>query len=124
MLRTILEGLGHQVVHAQNGARALELAKVCDFDLLIVEAHMAPMAGAQAIALIRALETPAARTPAIAVIGGDPEEARACLDAGANCVMRKPVTVSGVARALAEAMAPPSRSYASAPIRLVHAAGE
>jgi signal transduction histidine kinase/ActR/RegA family two-component response regulator len=124
MLRTILEGLGHQVVHAQSGRRALELAKVCDFDLLIVQAHMSPMAGAQALSAIRALETPAAHTPAIAVIGGDSEEARACLQAGANCVMRKPVTVSGVARALAEARAAAANVQTSAPIRLVCAAGE
>ena len=114
------------MVHAQNGRRAIDLARVCNFDLAIIEGRMPQMDGAQAIALIRAMETPAGETPVVAVIGGDPDEARACLDAGANCIMRKPVTVSGVARAVAEATARAAvvRSADQPLIRLVRAAGD
>jgi len=52
----------------------------------------------------------------VAVIGGDADEARECLDAGADCVMRKPVTVSAVARAVADARAP-----RKPPVRIVAA---
>lgn len=105
MLRAILEQLGHQVVHAHNGRRALELARLADFDLLMLDGRMPHMDGPQTAAAVRALDGPIADAPIIAVIGGDAEEARQCLDAGADAVLRKPVTVAGVARAVADAAA-------------------
>ncbi len=105
MLRAILEQLGHQVVHAHNGRRALELARLADFDLLMLDGRMPHMDGPQTTAAVRALEGSVAGVPIIAVIGGDAEEARECLDAGADAVLRKPVTVAGVARAVADAAA-------------------
>ena len=103
MMRAILEQLGHQVVHAQNGRRAVELAQVWSFDLLLLDGRMPGLDGAGATAAIRDLDGPAGRTPIIAVIGGEAEEAAACLAAGADAVLRKPVSVSAVARAVADA---------------------
>ncbi len=117
MLRTILEQLGHQVVHAQNGRRALELAKVVEFDLVMLDGRMPEMDGCDATAAIRGLSTAARHTPIIAVIGGDADEARQCLEAGADAVMRKPVSVGAVARAVAEAATrqrPPADASAAA----------
>ena len=105
MLRAILEQLGHQVVHAHNGKRAFELARLAEFDLLMLDGRMPQMDGPQTATAIRALDGPIATAPIIAVIGGDAEEARECLDAGADTVLRKPVTVAGVARAVADAAA-------------------
>ncbi|MDP1737632.1 MAG: ATP-binding protein [Caulobacter sp.] len=105
MLRAILEQLGHQVVGANNGRRALELAQLADFDLLMLDGRMPQMDGPQTAAAVRALSSPIALAPIIAVIGGDADEARECLDAGCDAVLRKPVTVAGVARAVADAAA-------------------
>jgi signal transduction histidine kinase/ActR/RegA family two-component response regulator len=105
MLRAVLEQLGHQVVHAVDGRRAIELAKVVEFDLLMIDGRMPHMDGPQTIAAVRALETAVARAPIIAVIGGDADEAKECVDAGANAVLRKPVSVTAVARAVADAVA-------------------
>lgn len=105
MLRAILEQLGHQVVHAHNGKRAFELARLAEFDLLMLDGRMPHLDGPQTAAAIRALDSPIANAPIIAVIGGDADEARECLDAGADTVLRKPVTVAGVARAVADAAA-------------------
>lgn len=105
MLRAILEQLGHQVVHAHNGKRAVELARLADFDLIMVDGRMPLMDGPQTAAAIRALDTPVGSAPIIAVIGGDADEARECLNAGCDTVLRKPVTVAGVARAVADAAA-------------------
>ncbi|MBV9995884.1 MAG: response regulator [Caulobacteraceae bacterium] len=105
MLRTILEQLGHQVVHAQNGRRAVELAKSLGFDLIMVDGRMPVMDGREAILAIRRLPGPAAEAPIVAVIGGEAHEASQCLEAGADSVMRKPANVASVARALAEATA-------------------
>lgn len=105
MLRAVIEQLGHQVVHAIDGRRAVELAKVCEFDLLMIDGRMPNMDGPAAIAAIRALDGAIGQTPIVAVIGGDAEEASECLIAGANAVLRKPVTVAAVARAVADAVA-------------------
>ena len=105
MLRAILEQLGHQVVHAQNGRRALDLARICDFDLVMLDGRMPILDGPQTAAALRALETANSEVPIVAVIGGDADEARECLDAGADTVLRKPVSVAAVARAVADAAA-------------------
>jgi signal transduction histidine kinase/ActR/RegA family two-component response regulator len=102
MLRAILEQLGHQVVHAQNGRRAVDLCGVAAFDLIMVDGRMPILDGAQTAAAIRAMGL---KTPIIAVIGGEADEARECIEAGADAVLRKPVTVAGVARAVADAAA-------------------
>ena len=103
MLRAILEQLGHQVVHAHDGARALELAEFCQFDLIMLDGRMPHLTGPEAAMRIRQLAGASRETPIVAVTGGDSEEAQACLDAGADQVLRKPVTVTAVARAVAAA---------------------
>jgi signal transduction histidine kinase/ActR/RegA family two-component response regulator len=113
MLRTILEQLGHQVVHAQNGRRAVDLARAVGFDLIMLDGRMPEMATPAAITAIRDFSAPVGQVPIVAVIGGDAaEEAGGCQAAGADAVMRKPVSVAGVARAIAEATA--SRKKAAA----------
>lgn len=103
MLRTILEQLGHQVVHAQNGRRAVDLARAVGFDLVMLGGHMPQMEAPEAIRAIRGLTDPVGAVPIVAVIGGEAAEAGECLAAGADAVMRKPASVAAVARAIAEA---------------------
>ena len=98
MLRASLEQLGHQVVHAADGRRAVELARVCDLDLAVI-------ADAATLAALRALDGAAGRTPALALTGGDAAEAEAALAAGADALLRRPVAVPAAARAIAEALA-------------------
>jgi len=112
MLRAILEQLGHQVVHAQNGRRAADLARIAEFDLLMLDGHMPVLDGPEAAAAVRALEGPNRDLPIIAVIDGDADEARACVEAGADIVLRKPVSVAAVARAVADAAALDRRTAA------------
>ncbi len=103
MLRAILEQLGHQVVHAQNGRRAADLAKIAEFDLLMLDHRMPVLDGPGAAATLRGAEGPNRATPIVAMIDGDGEEASEFLDAGADIILRKPVSVAAVARALADA---------------------
>jgi len=114
MLRTILEQLGHQVVHAQNGRRAVDLARAVGFDLIMLDGKMPQMDAPDAIRAIRALADPVGAAPVIAVIGGEAAEAGECLAAGADAVMRKPVSVAAVARAIAEAGASRKRAAVAA----------
>ena len=103
MLRAVLEQLGHRVLHANDGRRAYELAQICDIDLVIMSARMPGMDGPEIVSAIRALAGPIANAPIITLIDGDAEEARACLQAGADHILRRPVTVGAVARAIAAA---------------------
>lgn len=103
MLRAILEQLGHQVVHAQNGRRAADLARIAEFDLLMLDHRMPIMDGPAAAASLRDAEGPNRAAPIVAMIDGDGDEASEFLDAGADIILRKPVSVAAVARVLADA---------------------
>jgi signal transduction histidine kinase/ActR/RegA family two-component response regulator len=104
MLRTALEQLGHHVLHAHDGRRAYDLAQICDVDLIMLDGQMPEMNGPDAARAIRGLSGASGRAPILAVIGGDAEEAGAFLAAGVEQVLRKPVTVANVARAIAAAI--------------------
>jgi signal transduction histidine kinase/CheY-like chemotaxis protein len=109
MLRAVLEQLGHQVAHAADGRRAYDLAQACDFDLVMLDGRMPGMSGPETIRALRSLKTPVSRAPMIGVTGADAAEAQACIDAGADSVLRKPVSVAAVARALAAVTSAPQR---------------
>ncbi len=103
MLRAVLEQLGHKVLHAQDGERGLELLRLGDLDLVMLDGRMPGMDGPETALAIRALDGAKGQVPIVAVIGGDAEEADAMRQAGCDCVLRKPVTVAGVARAVEDA---------------------
>ena len=104
MMRAILEQLGHQVVQAQNGQRALELAEFCPFDLTVLGGRLACLAGPEASTFVRTLSDATHGAPTIALVGGEPGDAETCLAAGVDQALRKPATVAGVARAVASAL--------------------
>lgn len=101
MLRSALDQLGHRMLHAHDGARAIELLRSCDVDAVLVGSRMTGLSGPETIRAVRALPSPVSRARVVAMIGAETEEAGACLAAGADAVLRKPVTVGAVARTLA-----------------------
>lgn len=105
-LRAGLEQLGHQVVQAAHGARAVDLAKNVEIDFAIVDGRMPGLDGPATIAAIREIAGAAATIPIIAMID-EPDEAQACMEAGANALLRKPIVVTALARAIAEAQTSP-----------------
>ena len=111
MMRAILEQLGHQVVQAQGGQRALELAEFCAFDLAVLGGRLACLTGPEAPAYVKALAAATQGAPVIALMGGEPGDAEACLAAGAGEALRKPATVTTVARAIASALEPREGSH-------------
>ena len=112
VIRSCLEQLGHGMLHAQDGRRALELLKLGDVDVVFV-GGAGELGAAETIRAIRASDTPGARGPIVAVIGGEMREAQASLKAGADAVLRRPVSVSSLARALAAALDPARRADAA-----------
>ncbi|MET0295090.1 MAG: ATP-binding protein [Phenylobacterium sp.] len=102
MLRSVLEQLGHKVVQAADPRRALDLARSWEFDLAVVAARMTLNEGESLIAALPGALARAA--PIVGLIGGDPDEAATCEEAGARVILRRPVAVGATARAIAEAL--------------------
>jgi signal transduction histidine kinase len=103
MLRAAIEQLGHQVVHTNDGARAAELAGLCQFDLVLADGQTPP---------------PAGDAPVIALIGEEVLDGEAGLSTGFDQVLRKPATVATLARAIAAALERrPARAPTKPPAR-------
>lgn len=88
-----LERLGHEVVVAENGQKAVEAFGSTQFDLILMDVQMPIMDGFEATRQIRVLESKreSARTPIIAMTAramrGDEQR---CLEAGMDAYMAKP----------------------------------
>jgi signal transduction histidine kinase/ActR/RegA family two-component response regulator len=76
----------------EDGAQAVERARDGDFDLILMDIKMPVMDGLEAARRIRALPSPAARLPIIALTANaDPFDAEAYLAQGMDAVVEKPI---------------------------------
>jgi signal transduction histidine kinase/ActR/RegA family two-component response regulator len=92
IIRTVLERKGHEVVLAENGEQAVDLARQGGFDLILMDVHMPVLDGLDATRFIRALPDAAAEVPIVALTANVmvTEQAK-CLNAGMNAVLMKPI---------------------------------
>lgn len=110
VIRRLLEKAGYEVQVAVNGEEAFEAARGEDFDFIFMDCHMPRMDGYQATRAIRDYQSRenARMTPIIAVTADAmPETREACLAAGMNDFMVKPIshrTLLGVLRRWEEGM--------------------
>jgi CheY-like chemotaxis protein len=99
-----LEKAGYEVKVAVDGEEAFEAARQADFDFIFMDCHMPRMDGYQATRAIRDYQAreKARMTPIIAVTADAlPETREACLAAGMNDLVMKPInqrTLLGVLR--------------------------
>lgn len=83
---------------ARNGAEALELAEQQGFDLVLMDCQMPVMDGLEAT---RALRARGVKTPILALTASVTESASsACIDAGMDAVLAKPVSMEMLNQAL------------------------
>lgn len=105
LTRTLLEHAGHEVRLARNGAEAviaLEDDRGCEIDLVLMDLHMPGMDGFEATARIRGLPADHAKIPIIALTANAmADDRQACLDAGMDDYLSKPVAAEDLADALA-----------------------
>lgn len=105
LTRTLLEHTGHEVRLARNGAEALahlEADLSEEVDLVLMDLHMPGMDGFEATARIRALVTAHAHLPVIALTANAmADDRQACLDAGMDDYLSKPVSAEALAETLA-----------------------
>ncbi len=109
LARALLVKLGHRPTMAENGAAAIESflaarAAGAPYDCVLMDLHMPGMDGLEATRRIRALEAEqnSARTPIVALTANVSAEDRdACLDAGMDGFLVKPLDRERLAAALA-----------------------
>lgn len=99
--RSMLERLGQGVEFAQDGFAALEAVSRGGVDLVLMDISMPGMDGIEATRRIRRMEGAAAQLPVLALTAhAGAAERAACLDAGCNAVLTKPLDLDALRRAL------------------------
>ncbi|MFW5833304.1 MAG: response regulator [Pseudomonadota bacterium] len=111
LLQLLLERMGHAVETAADGFAAVERTRRGGLDAVLMDIQMPGLSGLEATEAIRRLEGAAGRVPIIAVTANAmPNTVGACLDAGMDACLTKPIdphrVVGAIRRALAEPGAP------------------
>ncbi len=90
--RDLLESFGCDVTLAGDGKLGVDAAATQDFDVILMDVQMPRMDGFEATRVIRALDSPRARVPIIAMTANAMSDDRQrCLAAGMNDHLGKPV---------------------------------
>ena len=98
----MLEPLSAEVALATCGAEALEQLAVAAFDVVLMDVNMPDMNGREAVERLRASGGLNSSTPVIAVTGAtEPSDIHACLAAGMNDWVSKPIDAGQLYNALA-----------------------
>jgi PAS domain S-box-containing protein len=112
LTRSLLTKLGHRAAVAESGGYALERWQAArdagqPFDLILMDMHMPGVDGLEAARRIRAAEASSVgspRTPIVALTANAfAEDRKACLDAGMDGFLVKPLDRDRLAQALDEA---------------------
>ena len=88
----LLQTMGHQVTFAEDGLKALDLARSQDFDVVLMDIHMPEMDGLTSTRHIRELPTPRSQVPIVALTADVMNDAeQRAMDAGMNAFLAKPL---------------------------------
>jgi len=95
VLSGLLQGMGHQVRHAQHGLQALSLIAVEDFDLALLDLDLP---GVDGLELARLIAGQGCKIPMVAITArADSAAEPAAIAAGMQGFIRKPVNTSDLA---------------------------
>jgi CheY-like chemotaxis protein len=114
LARELLRRRGHHVDEVYGGEETIRARMIADYDLIVMDIRMPGVDGIEAAKRIRAWESAAARPrTAIIALSADVTEAgrRACLEAGMDGFLVKPVDPDALDNALA-ALNPPATAAA------------
>ncbi len=102
LARRLLERQGHSIVTAENGREAVQIYGEHSFDVVLMDVHMPEMDGLEATRQIRALQNRGGKfVPIIAVTASAMKEDReACLAAGMDSYISKPISTDELMAAL------------------------
>jgi CheY-like chemotaxis protein/nitrogen-specific signal transduction histidine kinase len=103
VLARLLQRMGHETIVAEDGRQAVDRVVESDFDVVFMDVQMPEMDGLEATRRIRALGGEKARTPIVAMTASALDSDRAaCLEAGMDGYLSKPVGRDKLAAALAQ----------------------
>jgi len=118
VISAYLQAAGHRVTLVETGADAVRALREGDFDVVLMDVQMPVMDGLAAASAIRALDGPAAAVPILALTASAmPGDREACLAAGMNGHLTKPITAATLFAALREVAAPPPDAEGDEPLR-------
>jgi len=101
--KAILCGAGLAVSTVEDGRQAVDEVNAADYDLVLMDIQMPVMNGLGATRLIRAMDGAKADIPILAMTANVFEEdRRACLEAGMNDFVAKPINVQNLYSTLAK----------------------
>lgn len=104
LLSRQLSHLGHRVLEAEEGARALELWREHEFDLVVTDCNMPGLSGYELAGAIRDEERAQGLPPTV-ILGftanAQPEEKVRCLEAGMDDCLFKPILLADLSAWLA-----------------------
>ncbi|EDP66038.1 Signal transduction histidine kinase [alpha proteobacterium BAL199] len=104
--RGLLEKRGHRVTVVPDGAQAVAAVAAGGVDVVLMDLHMPELDGIGATKAIRALDGALASVPIVAATAGAMEhEVRACLNAGMDATVAKPIDPRALFRTLARVVA-------------------
>lgn len=99
---TLLRREGHLVDVANSGPEAMRFVANRPYDLVLMDIFMPGMGGLEATRRIRAMRGPAAKAPIVALTANiSSEDHAACLAAGMNGMLGKPVAMAELLNAIA-----------------------
>ena len=102
LAKALLKRAGCDVIGVATGAEALAALQAAPYDLVLMDVHMPVMDGYAATRAIRALPGPVSATPVIALTAAAMEEdRRACLAAGMDDFITKPLDPEHLAAMIA-----------------------
>lgn len=97
----LLQKIGHSVDIAGNGVEALEMLNQLDYDVILMDVQMPEMDGLEATRRIRQRGKGKAKIPIIAITAGALKaDIDACLEAGMDGYLTKPITFEGLQEVL------------------------
>ena len=103
VLGGLLRRLGHRVEIAENGLQALQMVEARDYSLVFMDVQMPVMDGLEATRRIRALPSPRASLPIVAMTASAfPSDIEACREAGMDDYLSKPVDRKKLAEVLSK----------------------
>ncbi|HEY9028760.1 MAG TPA: ATP-binding protein, partial [Burkholderiaceae bacterium] len=106
LINALLARMGHRVHLVANGRLAVEAVRRGDYDLVLMDLQMPEMDGMEATQAIRALGGAFASLPIVAMTANAFDEDRqACLAAGMDDYVAKPIDVAQLADAIARCTA-------------------
>lgn len=103
VIQGLLRRLGYEPVIVENGLLALEAVRQMPYDLMLLDLHMPEMDGLDAARQVVATVPVASRPRMVALTANAfPEDRQACMDAGMQDFLSKPIQLAELRRALLE----------------------